>query len=40
MLVLKIFIKKFETREQANSYKKDLKKNKKILGFVVALGDE
>ena len=38
--IYKIILGQFETREQANSYKKDLKKNKKILGFVVALGDE
>lgn len=38
--VYKIILGQFETREQANSYKKDLKKNKKIAGFVVALGDE
>lgn len=36
----KIILGQFETREQANSYKKDLKKNKRIAGFVVALGDE
>jgi len=38
--IYKIILGQFETREQANSYKKDLKKNKKISGFVVALGDE
>ncbi len=38
--VYKIILGQFETREQANAYKKDLKKNKRIAGFVVALGDE
>jgi len=38
--VYKIILGQFETRDQANSYKKDLKKKKKIAGFVVALGDE
>lgn len=37
--VYKIILGQFETRDQANSYKKDLKKKKKIGGFVVALGD-
>lgn len=37
--VYKIILGQFETREQANAYKKDLKKNKKIGGFVVSLGD-
>lgn len=35
--VYKIILGQFETREQANAYKKDLKKNKKIAGFVVSL---
>ena len=38
--VYKIILGQFETREQANAYKKDLKKNKRIAGFVVGLGDE
>lgn len=38
--VYKIILGQFETREQANSYKKTLKKNKKISGFVVSLGEE
>ncbi|MFK8005890.1 MAG: septal ring lytic transglycosylase RlpA family protein [Saprospiraceae bacterium] len=38
--VYKIILGQFETREQANSYKKDLKKNKRISGFVIALGDK
>ncbi len=38
--VYKIILGQFETREQANAYKKDLKSNKKIEGFVVALGEE
>ena len=37
--VYKIILGQFETREQANAYKKDLKSNKKIAGFVVSLGD-
>jgi len=36
--VYKIILGQFETREQANAYKKDLKKNKRISGFVVGLG--
>ncbi len=36
--VYKIILGQFETREQANAYKKTLKKNKKISGFVVSLG--
>lgn len=35
--VYKIILGQFETREQANAYKKDLKKNKKIAGFVIDL---
>ena len=35
--VYKIILGHYETREQANSYKKDLKKNKKLNGFVVDL---
>ena len=35
--VYKIILGHFESRDQANSYKKDLKKNKKINGFVVDL---
>ncbi|MFK7771098.1 MAG: septal ring lytic transglycosylase RlpA family protein [Saprospiraceae bacterium] len=38
--VYKIILGQFETRDQANAYKKDLKKNKKIAGFVVPLGAE
>ena len=38
--VYKIILGQFETREQANTYKKDLKKKKKIAGFVVPLGEE
>jgi len=38
--VYKIILGQFETRDQANSYKKDLKKKKKIAGFVVPLGEE
>ena len=38
--VYKIILGQFETREQANAYKIDLKKNKKIEGFVVPLGEE
>lgn len=38
--VYKIILGQFETREQANAYKIDLRKNKKIEGFVVSLGDE
>lgn len=38
--VYKIILGQFETRDQANSYKKDLKKKKKISGFVVPLGEE
>ena len=35
--VYKIILGHYETREQANRYKKDLKKNKKVNGFVVDL---
>ena len=35
--VYKIILGHYETRDQANRYKKDLKKNKKISGFVVDL---
>ena len=38
--VYKIILGQFETRDQANAYKKTLKKNKKISGFVVSLGEE
>jgi len=35
--IYKIILGHFESRDQANRYKKDLKKNKKISGFVVDL---
>ncbi|HFB99767.1 MAG TPA: septal ring lytic transglycosylase RlpA family protein [Phaeodactylibacter sp.] len=38
--VYKIILGQFETRKIAERYKKDLKKKKKISGFVVALGKE
>ena len=36
----KIILGQFETREIAEQYKKDLKKKKKMAGFVVSLGDD
>ena len=38
--VYKIILGQYETREQANSYKKNLKRKKKVSGFVVPLGEE
>ncbi len=38
--VYKIILGQYETRDQANRYKKDLKKKKRINGFVVPLGEE
>ena len=35
--IYKVILGHFETRDQANRYKKDLKKNKKVNGFVVDL---
>jgi len=35
--IYKVILGHYETRDQANRYKKDLKKNKKISGFVVDL---
>ena len=35
--IYKIILGHYETRDQANRYKKDLKKNKKVNGFVVDL---
>jgi len=38
--IYKIVLGQYETRDQANSYKKDLKRKKKINGFVIPLGEE